>query len=424
MQARRRTQVNPDLAALRLAREIGLTLGTDTDAPSSSWEFAWPTVAALVGIPYRPDSDAYAKIWEDCEVAFDVNYDRARHLSRRRGFTLIELLVVISVISVLMSLLLPAVNSAREASKRAQCQNNIRQIGLALANHESAFGYFPSSGKSINLATNPPSQRFVDGNLSVFSRILPFMEGGSEYNAMNINAPYNATDGSNFTACSVAISSFVCPSASRIVSGRDTAPSDPNASIYEKAQAFGYGFADYAPVAWVDITGTAGGTGSTPIAPNRDTTQTVKGMLHDRSTQAGEVTDGLSNTICVVEVAGRDERQVSISQEVNGAAGAAGTPPATMRPWRWASPDGAIGISTVPNNTGTPANEGKAWPTTAATAGNLAGNNGSPFSFHSAGVNTLFGDGHVKVIAKTIAPGVMRAISTPSGGDIASSDQF
>src|SRR5437762_1568814 len=159
-----------------------------------------------------------------------------------KGFTLIELLVVIAIIAVLIALLLPAVQAAREAARRAQCVNNLKQLGLALHNYESGNTSFPPAGKAINLTTSPPSVMFADTGWSAQARLLSYMEGSSQFNALNFAVEYNDASGCNFTGASAVIGIFLCPSSARSSgSSRDT-PGDPNASAYETAIGQGYGY--------------------------------------------------------------------------------------------------------------------------------------------------------------------------------------
>ena len=131
-------------------------------------------------------------------------------LRRRSGFTLIELLVVIAIIAVLIALLLPAVQAAREAARRAQCTNNLKQIGLAAANYESTNGCYPGGSYSGTLF-NPPHWSTYPENFSCFARMLPFFEQAPMYNAINFSSSTSA-GAENLTIGGVQINSLICPS--------------------------------------------------------------------------------------------------------------------------------------------------------------------------------------------------------------------
>src|SRR6478609_4657468 len=100
------------------------------------------------------------------------------HYSRRRAFTLIELLVVIAIIAILIALLLPAVQQAREAARRTQCKNNLKQLGLGLHNYLDTFSVLPPMC-AIGSGTG--------GKWSVWARIMPYLEQASIYNLANLN---------------------------------------------------------------------------------------------------------------------------------------------------------------------------------------------------------------------------------------------
>ena len=105
-----------------------------------------------------------------------------RHGRRWKGFTLVELLVVIAIIGILVGLLLPAVQAAREAARRMQCSNNLKQLGLALHNYESAFKSIPTRSGGTNSSSGTGQFNSNRGRLSAFIPLLSFIEGGNIYN--------------------------------------------------------------------------------------------------------------------------------------------------------------------------------------------------------------------------------------------------
>ena len=136
----------------------------------------------------------------------------ARSQSTRRAFTLVELLVVIAIIAVLIGLLLPAVQSAREAARRSTCNGNLKQLGVAMLSFESARRSYPYTlGKeSTAPAGGGPPYDLTNRGRSWIVQILPYMEQSDLYNSMRLDETLNQPE--NLVACGTAIKSLVCPS--------------------------------------------------------------------------------------------------------------------------------------------------------------------------------------------------------------------
>ena len=357
-----------------------------------------------------------------------------------QGFTLIELLVVIAIIGVLIALLLPAVQAAREAARRAQCTNNLKQMGLALHNYESSNGCFPPAGEATNYnVTAPalPGTVFVDG-LAVHPRLLQYIEGGTIFNAINFSLEYNSLSGANYTAYSTVINSFICPSSVRLTGGgRDTTGGDPNAQAFE---VNGYGVTDYAPTCYTDIDplGNSGGPGSNIVTPFRNKSFRGDGLLKKTNTRLSECLDGLSNTVAIAEDAGRDPRYASPYVEsydgINSTRPTndpSGYPAGQRRYWRWAEADNAFGVSGQVNNKYRPMFAPSPYPGSTLQdqngityAGSNAGANDEIFSYHPGGANLLFGDGSVRYVKESTAVVVLRKIITLAGNEIVNANDF
>src|SRR5436305_3956244 len=199
--------------------------------------------------------------------------------ARRSGFTLVELLVVIAIIGVLIALLLPAVQMARESARRMSCQNNLHQIGLALHNHENVYGKFPSGGEGTDWSQNPPATAF--DLHSTFTRLLPYLEQGNTYGQFDLNYAYNDSRApQNQQAAKTRMKAYECPS-----------------NVLAKADPSGYGRGDYMPTVYTDID---------PNTVLRDKINSRRnGALAVGGTRGAEISDSLSSTIAIAEDTGR-----------------------------------------------------------------------------------------------------------------------
>ncbi|MGQ0636611.1 MAG: DUF1559 domain-containing protein [Planctomycetaceae bacterium] len=332
--------------------------------------------------------------------------------ARTRGFTLIELLVVIAIIAVVIALLLPAVQQAREAARRTQCKNNLKQIGLAAHNYHDAHSALPP-GRLINLVTG-------QGHcFSGYAYLLPFLDQGNLYQQIDWTANPDIIPGNNAAMTAMVLPVFQCPS-----------------DLATIIQA-GFGVHNY-PL----------NTGSTfPVSPRNPSAVPVTGIFFENSrVRFADVTDGTSQTVCVSETVKADPNGPTTWDGVgrtNGFVLTRGNDNLFNGPeltnyasqcsgsglllqqsrgskWLYGAPGHSLyNHIRPPNDTAGPDCRGGIPHSNKTDAQwRLLSHNVTAHSRHVGGVHALFCDGHVQFVGNSINTGTWQALGSRNRGEV------
>ena len=362
---------------------------------------------------------------------------------RRGGFTLIELLVVIAIIAVLIALLLPAVQAAREAARRAQCTNNLKQMGLAAANFESTYSTLVPGYGPYPLYPTPGGGRF-----NVLAQLLQYLEGSNTFNAFNLmqnaNNAINTGD-ANTTAASQIINAYVCPSDGTTTKLMGSATgtglgyanycaSTGGTASTELGSAYGFQEPNSSLAGPYCVTLNRSGTAPTTALPNPDYQKATGVTL-------ASITDGTSNTGAFSEtIRGR----ASTTDLVGGLRGGIPLNDYTNVYYLASAsvPNNVAPVCTSANYSGRIVYRGQQYyrniPETGYYSHTLTPNSKlydcggddfskahtAPRSNHAGGANVCFVDGSVHFMKDSINLKVWYSLGTRAAGEVISADQY
>jgi prepilin-type N-terminal cleavage/methylation domain-containing protein/prepilin-type processing-associated H-X9-DG protein len=326
---------------------------------------------------------------------------------QRTGFTLIELLVVIAIIAVLIALLLPAVQSARAAARRAQCVNNLKQIGLAMHNYHDSLGCFPMS-----MGMDSPGFGYPEpASYSGLSMLLPYMEQTVVFNTLNYSII--RLDPGNNTAMATAVSTFVCPSD----------PQNGNLPPGQAGETYHPNSGNYIQY----VSGASDPTGfNTSLPP-------FNGVFYPLSnTRIADIIDGTSNTAGWSEMGLGDMSNAIATEKTDQfwtqtwpttpdlAISQCQSFPASNLSYQGLSTDGVPWIegstSAMYNHVNVPNKRSCIFP-----PGRIMN---TANSYHPGGVNVVLCDGSVRFVKETISLPTWRALGSRNGGEVISSDSY